>query len=464
MFWLLRLPPCIFLAAAVLAQQLAQPDDRLAVTSAQILVSIQLNVVSPTLGFQDVVAHAIKGFLSAKTALPIHRWALEKVAEVAHGTYDVVYNAAVQHAYAASLSESVISYVESSELDRDFAREGVSDVKVSITKSAGDPQSSPTSAHPHGHPLVEQLPKVIPGKALSSALPLRVSSPAVLFPQDLRDAIEWFLALQTSTNISQWFLSDLQILSPSGQYVSTFHLMAPGDQVDSMLSIASAYVHNQDLTEDLVDVGATDVVVTLADVDPESSSEDNSPEPEDQDDAGPSPEEMDDPAHVQATPEVNAAQALVTLLLNVTSPVHGASSALIDAMVSFCAPQSGTLKSDWALVSIDSGSGDETFRLDYAIRVEHVLRLQTTRRLIVLVRNRKLDDHLKQSGFQRVAVRLRPQLASIPHQESHGNGISAISSSAATIAASVTGLSLVLCIGAGIWCLVPRGRAADRQR
>lgn len=526
-------------AAVAVRAQLAPLDPQGAPVPGSVSVELALRVVSPALGFADVVAQGAKLLLSTESGVPFESFALRdaSVIDEAAGVYGALYESHVVEDEAVAFADAMRVFVDSGGLDSAFADMGLTGIEVRMDGDAPgadpvdtadavgnaadgvppEPQGGSATSVPDAGPvpsggnfIVEQLPELAPGSNMHISLPLalEVLSPVIKFPKELRRAIKWFIANHTDTlsdsgEGDEWYVVSHSVVNDSqGVYLSSIVFVGAEGATGFVVEAAETYVSGQALSDDLQEQGATDVIVKLTGSEASSSSSAvvlpssttatttatagkqpsaQVPSPTKDDVGGdgdvsstsppgdygnqgpvtlsPSPLPLDfELAKEESMPEARQGYELVTVLLNVTAPVHGLPSSVVKSIKSLGSKASGTAAKDWALMSVEPETERGPFLADFAVMVKSGRGDAVLAKMTKYVRLRRLDAALASEGLPDVAVGLRARLTKFEGDEAvGGTEASGITSTVGTVAASIAGLILIVVISAGVFCLVPRG-------
>lgn len=399
--------------------------------------ALSISFVSSLLGFAPEVVQGMKAMLSQNLGVPLENWVYVsgRVVDATTSLFAVTLDVIVPMEDSEKEESASRNFISSGQLEEEFAKIGLSGMMFTLTDQEIVEEDAPKPEVPKSDlsELVDALPPLFEGEEISRLLDLYVLSPTIYFTPTLKEAIIWFAGNQTNTltDPSSWYLPELTVLnSTRGQYIATLVHVGSLGQADMVLNQSAAYVAQGGLTQALLESGARDVNITLL---PRVRL-----------------------AEPEEDPSTDTDHISVDILFRMSAPISGITNEVVNIMKARCADITETQRESWRLKYVAPEVEENVngpFLTDLGVIVPKVQKVETVRLVADLVRSRALDHGLWESGYTDVRVRLRPRLTPF---KSNGSGGNAIQSTAATVAASVAGMLIVVCVGAGILCLLPR--------
>ena len=432
-------------------------DDAATVQPGQAIFTLNLLVQSQIFGLSPLIVNGIISLTSQHVAIDPLSWHVRDAAveDPSLAVYRLLFEVVVPEEQAGDIESAAKTFLDSGGLSDAFASQGVTGINFQVL--------DPGSGHTHGHApqgpasgqeaqqynqtvdlslLVETLTTVEAGMEFSRHLDLYVRSPTIYFPTELRDAIRWFLGVETGAEDSSntWFLSDFYVVNATfGQYIATFVHVGEAGSTEAALSQATQYTKRQALTTSLRAADATDVNVTI--LEPLSA-------PNNETAAG-----------------TREGYSSIDILLRISAPITGLSPAVLETIKSEGARATGTSASQWTLSSATLASANGPFLATLLVPAASERRVAVVRAMTGLVRSRAVDHAVWARGYTdvRVVARKRVTAFGAGSGGARGGG-AAIASTAATVGASLAGMALVVAVAALVLGLVPRGQKTAAGR
>ncbi|PXF50005.1 hypothetical protein BWQ96_00165 [Gracilariopsis chorda] len=434
-------PGIVLIALATLTQsqlvEVPPPDPPPDIQTGYSAFALSISFISSLLGFAPEVVQGMKAILSQNLGIPLEHWVYSsgRVVDATTSLFAVTLDVIVPMEEIKHGESLTRKFISSGQLDEEFATIGLSGMMFTLTDQEIVEEGTPTPKVPKSDlsELVDALPPLHEGEELSRLLDLYVVSPTIYFTPVLKEAIRWFAGNETNTltDPSSWYLPELTVLnSTRGQYIATLVHVGNIGEADMVLNQSAAYVAHGGLTQALLESGARDVNITLL---PRVKL-----------------------AKPEEDPSIDSDLISVDILFRMSAPISGITNEVVEIMKARCADITETQQAAWRLKYVAPEVEENVngpFITDLGVIVPKTQKVETVRLVAGLVRSRALDHGLWEGGHTDVRVRLRPRLTPF---KSNGSGGNAIQSTAATVAASIAGMLIVVCIGAGILCLLPR--------